>query len=61
MSVILPKKYPSPFSFDEREILKKWSENISDKAGAQSVFDHRAYMNSLASTGAWDASKEKTS
>jgi fructose-bisphosphate aldolase class 1 len=45
----------------QQSALKKWSENTSDKAGTLSVFDHRAYMNSLASTGAWDASQEKTS
>ena len=31
MSVILPKKYPSPFSFDERETLKKWSKLSKSK------------------------------
>jgi len=38
--------------------LKQWAKNIHDKKAAQSVFSHRAYMNSLAATGSWKQDKE---
>ena len=45
MSVILPKKYPSPFSFDEREILKKWS-NLSKSKKLLSPFQRKVLYES---------------
>ena len=38
--------------------LKQWAKNIHDKKATQSVFSHRAYMNSLAATGSWNQDKE---
>ena len=38
--------------------LKQWAKNIHDKKATQSVFSHRAYMNSLAATGSWKQDKE---
>ena len=38
--------------------LKQWAKNIHDKKTTQSVFSHRAYMNSLAATGSWKQDKE---
>ena len=38
--------------------LKQWAKDIHDKKATQSVFSHRAYMNSLAATGSWSQDKE---
>ncbi len=38
--------------------LKQWAKDIHDKKATQSVFSHRAYMNSLAATGSWKQDKE---
>lgn len=43
----------------QQSALKKWAENIEDIKSTQSVFDKRAFMNSLAATGKWDENKEK--
>jgi len=41
--------------------LKQWAKNIHVKEATQSVFSHRAYMNSLAATGTWKQDKEALS
>ncbi|MDC0412994.1 fructose-bisphosphate aldolase class I [Pelagibacteraceae bacterium] len=42
----------------QQSALKQWAKNIHDKKATQSVFSHRAYMNSLAATGNWEQDKE---
>ena len=38
--------------------LKFWSKNIEDKKGTQSIFNHRARMNTLAAQGKWSSELE---
>lgn len=45
----------------QQSALKKWGKNIQDIAMTQSIFNHRASMNSLAAIGMWDISKENVS
>jgi fructose-bisphosphate aldolase class I len=42
----------------QQSALKYWSKNIEDKGGAQSIFNHRAKMNTLAAQGKWSSELE---
>jgi fructose-bisphosphate aldolase class I len=42
----------------QQSALKFWSKNIEDKKGAQSIFNHRARMNTLAAQGKWSSELE---
>jgi len=39
--------------------LKYWSKNQDDILGTQKVFNHRAYMTTLAAKGEWKKELEK--
>jgi fructose-bisphosphate aldolase class I len=42
----------------QQSALKFWSKNIEDKKGTQSIFNHRARMNTLAAQGKWSSELE---
>jgi len=42
----------------QQSALKFWSKNIEDKEGTQSIFNHRAKMNTLAAQGKWSSELE---
>jgi len=42
----------------QQSALKFWSKNIEDKEGTQSIFNHRARMNTLAAQGKWSSELE---
>ena len=42
----------------QQSALKFWSKNIKDKEGTQSIFNHRARMNTLAAQGKWSSELE---
>jgi fructose-bisphosphate aldolase class I len=42
----------------QQSALKYWSKNIEDKEGTQSIFNHRAKMNTLAAQGKWSSELE---
>ena len=42
----------------QQSALKYWSKNIEDKEGTQSIFNHRAKMNTLAAQGKWSRELE---
>jgi fructose-bisphosphate aldolase class I len=42
----------------QQSALKFWSKNIDDKKGTQSIFNHRARMNTLAAQGKWSSELE---
>ena len=42
----------------QQSALKFWSKNIEDKKGVQSIFNHRARMNTLAAQGKWSSELE---
>ena len=42
----------------QQSALKFWSKNIQDKGGTQSIFNHRAKMNTLAAQGKWSSELE---
>ena len=42
----------------QQSALKFWSKNIDDKKGTQSIFNHRARMNTLAAQGKWSSEFE---
>ena len=42
----------------QQSALKFWSKNIEDKGGTQSIFNHRAKMNTLAAQGKWSSELE---
>ena len=44
----------------QQSALKHWSKDINDVEGTQKIFNHRANMCSLASTGNWSEEVEKT-
>jgi len=43
----------------QQSALKFWSKDIKDKDGTQKVFNHRAYMCTLAAQGEWSAELEE--
>ena len=43
----------------QQSALKFWSKDIQDTKGTQKIFNHRAYMCSLASQGKWSKDIEK--
>jgi len=42
----------------QQSALKFWSKNIENKEGTQSIFNHRARMNTLAAQGKWSSELE---
>lgn len=55
-------KFIMTFSYGralQQSALKHWSKNINDIAGTQKIFNHRAYMCSLAAQGKWSRELEK--
>jgi fructose-bisphosphate aldolase, class I len=42
----------------QQSALKFWSKNTEDKKGTQSIFNHRARMNTLAAQGKWSSELE---
>ena len=42
----------------QQSTLKFWSKNIKDIEGAQTIFNHRARMNTLAAQGKWSSELE---
>jgi fructose-bisphosphate aldolase class I len=42
----------------QQSALGFWSKNIEDKEGTQSIFNHRARMNTLAAQGKWSSELE---
>jgi fructose-bisphosphate aldolase class I len=42
----------------QQSALKFWSKNIENKKGTQSIFNHRARMNTLAAQGKWSSELE---